>query len=66
MITNEEKIKIIIDKIEQVDIHIAWLNDNIGKIEEIPSDKLTMQQQLDNFILKRAFLQALLEEESLD
>jgi len=66
MITKEEKIKIITDRIEQADIHISWLNTNIGKLEEIPSDKLTMQQQLDNFILKKAVLQALLEEESLD
>ena len=62
MITNEEKIKIIIDKIEQVDIHIAWLNDNIGKIEEIPSGKLTMQEQLNNYTLIRNMLQGALDE----
>lgn len=62
MITNEEKIKIIIDKIEQVDIHIAWLNDNIGKIEEIPSGKLTMQEQLNNYTLIRNMLQGTLDE----
>ena len=62
MITNEEKIKIIIDKIEQVDIHIAWLNDNIGKIEEIPSGKLTMQEQLNNYTSIRNILQETLDE----
>lgn len=62
MITNEEKIKIIIDKIEQVDIHIAWLNDNIGKIEEIPSGKLTMQEQLNDYTLIRNMLQGTLDE----
>lgn len=62
MITNEEKIKIIMDKIEQADIHIAWLNDNIGKIEEIPSGKLTMQEQLNNYTSIRNILQETLDE----
>jgi len=56
MITNEEKIKILTDRIEQVDIHINWLNSNIGQLEEIPSDKLTMQEQLDICLFKKSIL----------
>ncbi len=62
MITNQDKIKILADRIEQAEIHIAWLNGNIGKIEEIPSGKLTMQEQLNNYTSKRAALQAALDE----
>lgn len=62
MITNEEKIKILTDRIEQVDIHISWLNDNIGQLEEIPSDKLTMQEQLNKYISSKIALQAALDE----
>lgn len=62
MITNEEKVKILTDRIEQVDMHIAWLNDNIGKLEEIPSGKLTMQEQLNNQISSKTALQAALDE----
>lgn len=62
MISNEEKIKILIDRIEQTDIHISWLSSNIGNLEEIPYGKLTMQEQLDNYISSKAALQALLDE----
>jgi hypothetical protein len=62
MITNEEKIKILTDKIEQVGMHISWLNLNIGNLEEIPSGKLTMKEQLDNYISGKAALQAALDE----
>ena len=62
MITNEEKVKILTDRIEQVDMHIAWLNDNIGKLEEIPSGKLSMQEQLNNQISSKTALQAALDE----
>ncbi len=62
MITNQEKIKILADRIEQAEIHIAWLNGNIGKLEEIPSGKFTMQEQLNNYTSKKAALQAALDE----
>jgi hypothetical protein len=54
MLTNEEKIKIINDKIEAFDIHIEWLNQNIGMVEEILSPgKLSMQEQLESIMLKK-------------
>lgn len=62
MINNEEKIKILTDRIEQLDVHIAWLNSNIGQIEEIPSGKLTMQEQLDIYMSSKAALQSALDE----
>ena len=62
MITKEDKIKIITDKIEQIDMHISWLNSNIGELEEIPSGKLTMQEQLNNYMSSRAIIQAVLDE----
>lgn len=62
MITNEEKIKILTDRIEQIDIHISWLNTNIGQLEEIPSGKLTMQEQLNNYMSSKIALQSALDE----
>lgn len=61
MITNEEKINLINEKIEGIDVNIQWLNNNIGIMEEIPSpDKLSMQEQLQDLISKKnALLEAL-------
>jgi len=60
MITKEEKINLINEKIEGIDVSIDWLNANIGIIEEIPTaDKPSMSEQLQNLIDKKnALLEA--------
>lgn len=63
MLTNEEKIKIINDKIEAFNIHIEWLNQHIGTVEEIPSPgKLSMQEQLEAIVIKKNALLATIDQ----
>ena len=61
MITNEEKINLINEKIDGINVNIEWLNNNIGVTEEVPSPgKLSMQEQLQDLISKKnALLEAL-------
>lgn len=57
IITIQDKINIINQHLEAIDIHILWLNNNIGVVEEIPHpEKLTMQEQLTNLINKKNML----------
>jgi len=63
MITKEEKINLINEKIEGIDVSIDWLNANIGIIEEIPTaDKLSMSEQLQNLIDKKNALLEVLDQ----
>lgn len=57
IITINDKINIINQHLEAIDMHILWLNNNIGVVEEIPyPGKLTMQKQLINLIKKKDML----------
>lgn len=61
MISNQEKINLINEKVQGLEVNISWLNANIGSIEEIPIEgKLSMQEQLADLISKKnALLEAL-------
>ena len=54
MISNQEKINLINEKLEGINVNILWLNTNIGLLEDIPSEgKPSMQEQLNNLISKK-------------
>lgn len=61
MISNQDKINLINEKIEGINVNIDWLNANMGVIEEIiTADKPSMSEQLQNLIdRKNALLEAL-------
>lgn len=61
MISNQDKINLINEKIEGINVNIDWLNANMGVIEEIiTADKPSMSEQLQNLIdRKNALLGAL-------
>lgn len=63
MITNEEKINLINEKIEGIEVNMSWLNANIGSMEEIPVEgKLSMQEQLENLTIKKNALLEVLDQ----
>lgn len=63
MISNQDKINLINEQIDGININILWLNDNIGLLEEIPSvGKLSMQEQLNNLISKKNALLGALDQ----
>lgn len=63
MISNQEKINLINEKLEGVNVNILWLNTNIGLFEDIPSEgKPSMQEQLNNLISKKNALLEVLDQ----
>lgn len=61
IISNQEKINLINEKIEGINVNMDWLNANIGLVEDFPSPgKLSMQEQLVELANKKnALLEAL-------
>jgi hypothetical protein len=63
MISNQEKINLINEKLEGINVNILWLNTNIGLLEDIPSEgKPSMQEQLNNLISKKNALLEVLDQ----
>jgi len=52
----EEKLKLIDCKIDIINVNLEWLNQNVGKVDEILDGKLSIQGQIDNFMLKKEAL----------
>ena len=63
MISNQEKINLINEKLEGINVNILWLNANIGLLEDIPSEgKPSMQEELNNLISKKNALLEVLDQ----
>jgi len=52
----EEKLKLIDCKIDIINVNLEWLNQNVGKVDEVLDGKLSIQEQIDNFMLKKEAL----------
>ena len=63
MISNQEKINLINEKLEGINVNILWLNTNIGLLEDMTSEgKPSMQEQLNNLISKKNALLEVLDQ----
>lgn len=63
MISNQEKINLINEKLEGINVNILWLNTNIGLLEDISYEgKPSMQEQLNNLISKKNALLEVLDQ----